>query len=111
MKLYLNNTHRGLHNSTLQFFRNIGGIPSGPPLVLTLSFLRALSTNRGLKFMSHSFSSVKLEQREILLLLHVKPLENAFCNKLALSEDEYTMLPSLSCNTPTDDLDISFLLA
>jgi hypothetical protein len=49
-KQRLNNNDIGEHNSSQQLIKKVGGIPSGPPLVLALSRLMARRTNEGEKY-------------------------------------------------------------
>ena len=42
-KLKVKNSDSGQHNSSQQLMKNDGGIPSGPPFVLSLSFFNGVT--------------------------------------------------------------------
>jgi len=78
------------------FFRNIGGMPSGPPLVLIFSNLIARSTkNKVNVILSNILSTFKSLVDEMVLLSSVNLLVKTLCSNSALIDESLVIVPLL----------------
>ena len=96
----------------MQFLINIGGIPSGPPLVFIFSLLTARCTKVELNIMLLRLLTDLSELEDGMMQLScVKLPVNACYSSSPLVNGSLVIVPLLVLSAPTEDLKLNLLLA
>jgi len=92
-------------------FRNIVGMPLGPPLVLIFSRLIARSTNDEVNFiLSNLLWTCRSKVDEMVPLSSVNLLVKTLCSNSALIDESLVIVPLLFFEAPIADFKLNLLL-